>query len=153
MQGTETLLDFLRANRDAGRSTHIWATKYTKAGNVKADRVTLALDHWKKHQAEFPELKQPGDYVAKAHSYRKLTDPGSPPPGYRVFDRKLPNGTDVGWMVYETKSNTLITYNAEGLPVTMYRPSKYDPATNPNGYKEATLEDHLQKNAGGAERH
>ncbi|NGO45925.1 hypothetical protein [Streptomyces ureilyticus] len=91
-------------------------------------------NHWSDHKAEFPELSSAKQYVELAPRYRSVADSPAPPAGYRVWDRVHNNGNSAGYVVYEMSTNTLVSYDADGVPKTMNRPAPRSP-NNPRGFR------------------
>ncbi|MFG3480512.1 hypothetical protein ACGF3K_35690, partial [Streptomyces sp. NPDC047980] len=131
---------FMKAERASGSVAHIWAS------SKKFPSVKNALEHFKSHRGEFPELQNAKQYVEMAHFYRQAANSPKPPAGYRVWDRLDKSGNLNGYVVYEKKSNTLVSYDSGGVPKTMNRPAPKSP-DNPRGFDPGrwpTLEDYLK---------
>lgn len=71
-----------------------------------------AEHHWRKHGAEFPELKSAADYEAAAHAFVS-----HPPPGTLT---KQERGGDT--LFYNPASNTFAVRRRDGAPRTMFKP-------------------------------
>ncbi|MFF9346315.1 hypothetical protein [Streptomyces sp. NPDC014734] len=115
-------------------------------GKTTASNVRNALEHRKSHRGEFPELQNAKQYVEKAHCYRQVAKEPKPPTGYRVWDRLDKSGNPKGYVVYEKKSNTLVSCESGGVPKTMNRPAPKS-ASDPRGFRTGiwpTLEDYLK---------
>ncbi|WP_338672185.1 hypothetical protein V1460_04095 [Streptomyces sp. SCSIO 30461] len=65
--------------------------------------------------------------------------------GYRAWDRLDKSGNVNGHVVYHKETNTLVAYDADGVPKTMNRPSGPRSDKNPNGWPSQfkTLEEYL----------
>ncbi len=71
-----------------------------------------AEHHWRKHGAEFPELKSATEYEAAAHAFVN-----HPPPG-TLTKRERDGDT----LFYNPASNTFAVRRRDGAPRTMFKP-------------------------------
>nr|VFK42922.1 MAG: Protein of unknown function (DUF1020) [Candidatus Kentron sp. TC]VFK57280.1 MAG: Protein of unknown function (DUF1020) [Candidatus Kentron sp. TC] len=76
------------------------------------DSVQNSLNHWKKHQKEFPTLQNAKQYVEAVHDFT-----AKPPKGTFIKTRK--NGDK---LFYDPNSNTFAIINERGAPRTMFKP-------------------------------
>lgn len=91
----------------AARGGRIWSSKSTTTA------VKNALEHWNKHQKEFPEINNAKQYAEKANSFVS-----NPPIG--TLTKNRPNGDT---MYYDPSSNTFAVATKNGEPRTMFRPT------------------------------
>ncbi|MEV6588838.1 hypothetical protein [Streptomyces acidicola] len=146
-KGFTALEAFFKAERAAGNVPHIWSA------SRNARHAQNAARHYSRHRGEFPEITSAREYVELAHRHRGAAAGAKPPSGYRVWDRAPDrNGNPTGYVVYDRQSNTLVSYDKDGLPKTMNRPAPRS-TENPRGFDTSrwpTLDDYLR--AQGTER-
>ncbi|MFS2224856.1 hypothetical protein JWF83_20610 [Pantoea sp. B65] len=90
------------------KDTQIW----TETKND--DPVSNAYGHWDKHKAEFPELQNSKQYVDATHDFVN-----NPPEG--TLTKTRPNGDT---LYYNPETNTFASKDVNGVPRTMFRPTK-----------------------------
>jgi hypothetical protein len=78
------------------------------------DSIKNAMEHFKKHGNDFPNIKNPVEYVEHAHSFMI-----HPPAG--TLTKVRPNGDS---LFYHIESNTFAIRSAEGAPRTIYKPTE-----------------------------
>ena len=71
-----------------------------------------AEHHWRKHGAQFPELKTAAEYEAAAHAFVD-----HPPPG--TLTKHDRNGDT---LFYDPATNTFAVSRRDGAPRTMFKP-------------------------------
>ena len=87
--------------------SQIWAATNRRSG------VQNALEHFRKHKSEFPEIQNATQYVEKAHEFLN-----NPPSGCRIKIRL--NGEVV---IYDPATNTFGIRRPDGTPKTMFKPA------------------------------
>jgi filamentous hemagglutinin len=116
--GGAVLLAVLLANRGSWGPPHQAfvgtsqqdAPLWSSTGQMSAGEN--AEHHWRKHAAEFPELKSRADYIAAAHAFVS-----HPPPGTLTkHDRRGDT------LLYNPATNTFAVRASSGAPRTMFRP-------------------------------
>jgi pyocin large subunit-like protein len=93
---------FVATNSDAP----LWSSTPQMSARENAEH------HWRKHGAEFPELKSAADYEAAAHAFVS-----HPPPGTLTKHE-----SDGDTLFYNPASNTFAVRRRDGAPRTMFKP-------------------------------
>ena len=105
---TEVLIeDSTSAGGGNGSTSPVWTATQELSAWENAE------SHWRKHQSEFPELKDINEYVEAAKTFFQ-----SPPRG--ILSKVRPNG-DV--LYFDPATRTFGVRAADGAPRTMFRPS------------------------------